>query len=311
MTPTLTLLLLAGGVCLILIALTGLGEWLRSRLGGAPSPALDTYQTRVQSWWAMVVLLSLALLLGLPGVLVLFGIAAFAALREFLTYAHRARADHLTLAAAFYLVLPAQFLFVGLQWDLLFSVFIPVYAFLLLPALSALRGDATRFLIRVAETQWALMICVFCASHVPALMTLEIPAYRGRGVLLIAFLVLTVQAGELMDFWFGRRYGRRRIAPDLMRRTWEGLGFGTLCAFVVGLALFWITPFPPLLAGVIGAVTSLAGMAGLTVIVAIKRDRGVRDFSHLIPGQGGILDQLGGVLFAAPVLYHLTRLVWL
>jgi phosphatidate cytidylyltransferase len=52
-------------------------------------------------------------------------------------------------------------------------------------------------------------------------------------------------------------------------------------------------------------------MAGLTVIIAIKRDRGVRDFSHLIPGQGGILDQLGGVLFAAPVLYHLTRLVWL
>jgi phosphatidate cytidylyltransferase len=59
------------------------------------------------------------------------------------------------------------------------------------------------------------------------------------------------------------------------------------------------------------AAAALAGLAGTIVLIAIKRDKGVQDWSHLIPGQGGILDQLAGVLFAAPVFYHLTRLVWL
>jgi phosphatidate cytidylyltransferase len=312
MTTTSSLILLALGVVLIMIGLTVLGEVLRGRLAkGEVSPTLDTYQTRLNSWWAMVILLSLALLMGLPGVLVLFGIAAFAALREFLTYASKARGDHYALALAFYVILPAQFVFVGLHWDLLFSVFIPVYAFLLLPIVSALRGDAGRFLIRVAETQWGLMICVFCASHIPALMTLDVPGYAGKGALMIAFLVLTVQAGDLLDFWFGRRIGRTKIAPALSPRTWEGVALGTASAGLVGLMLFWITPFTPLVAMAMGAVLALTGMAGTLVLIAIKRDKGVRDWSHLIPGQGGILDQLAGVLFAAPVFYHLTRLVWL
>lgn len=312
MTAAGSLILLALGVVAIMVALTVFGEWLRARQpAGTVSPGVETFMTRVHSWWAMVVLLSLALLIGLPGVLILFALAAFAALREFLTYASKARADHWALALAFYVVLPAQFVFVGLHWDLLFSVFVPVYAFLLLPVVSALRGDADRFLVRVAETQWGLMVCVFCASHIPALMTLDIPGYAGRGALLIAFLVLVVQAADLLDFYFGRRIGRTRIAPGLSPRTWEGALLGVISAALVGMGLYWITPFPPLVAGAMAAAAALVGLAGTIVLIAIKRDKGVRDWSHLIPGQGGILDQLAGVLFAAPVFYHLTRLVWL
>jgi phosphatidate cytidylyltransferase len=305
-----SIILLTLGVLALLAGLTGLGHLLRRRRAPGDA-AVEVYMTRVNSWWAMVILLSLALLLGLPGVLVLFALAAFAALREFATYAQKTRADHLSLAAAFYLILPAQFIFVGLGWDLLFAVFIPVYAFLLLPVVSALRGAPDRFLIRVAELQWGLMICVFCASHVPALMTLEIAGFDRRGALLIAFLVLTVQAGDLLDFWFGRRFGRHRIARDLSPRTWEGAAAGTVSAALIGAALSWLTPFPPFAAAGMAAVAAATGLAGSIVLIAIKRDKGLRDWSHLIPGQGGILDQLAGVLFAAPVLYHLTRLVWL
>ena len=58
------------------------------------------------------------------------------------------------------------------------------------------------------------------------------------------------------------------------------------------------------------AVASLVGMAGNLVVTAIKRDRGVKDWSHLIPGQGGFVDQLDSVIFAAPVFYHLTNFFW-
>jgi phosphatidate cytidylyltransferase len=307
---TLDLLLLAFGVCAILVALTLLGEVLRRRAGPGNHPVIETYMTRVQSWWAMVILVSLALLSGRVGVLILFGLISFAALREFLTLTAKSQADHNALALAFFVVLPAQYVLIGLDWPGLFAIFIPVYAFLLLPIVSALRADPHRFLIRVAETQWGLMICVYCASHLPALMTLDIAGYSDRTVLLIAFLVLVVQGGDLLEYFFGRRIGRTKIAPGLSPKTWEGLACGVICAALIGGALHWITPFGLFGAMAMAGTASLAGMFGNIVFAAIRRDKGVKDWSHLIPGQGGIMDQLDSVAFAAPIFYHLTRWFW-
>ena len=307
---TFDLMLLAMGVCGVLVALTLLGEALRSRLGPGNHPVIETYMTRVRSWWAMVILLSLALISGRVGVLILFAFVSFAALREFLTLTAKSQADHNALALAFFFVLPAQYVFIGMDWPELFGIFVPVYAFLLLPIVSALRADPNRFLIRVAETQWGLMICVYCASHLPALMTLDVPGYGDRSVLLIAFLVLVVQFGDLLEYYFGRRIGRRKIAPGLSPKTWEGLACGVACAALIGGLLHWITPFGLFGAMAMAAAASLVGMFGNIVFAAIRRDKGVKDWSHLIPGQGGIMDQLDSVAFAAPIFYHLTRLVW-
>ena len=307
-STTTDILLLAFGSFGILIALTVLGEILRARQPlDEPNPVLDTYMTRVQSWWGMVAFIGVALLLGKPGIMTLFAFASFAALREFLTLTTKARADHLSLALAFFAVLPLQYIFVGFGWTALYTVFIPVYAFLFLPMISALRGNPERFLVRVAETQWALMIAVFCVSHVPALMSLEIDNYGDRSVLLIAFLVMVVQFGDLLDFFFGRRIGKRKIAPGLSPKTWEGLICGVISAMVIGAMLNWITPFGVLGAALMAGIASLVGMFGNIVLAAIKRDRGVKDWSHLIPGQGGFVDQLDSVIFAAPIFYQLTK----
>lgn len=304
---TADILLLAFGSFGILIALTVLGEILRARQPvHEANPVLDTYMTRVQSWWGMVAFIGIALLLGKPGVMILFGFASFAALREFLTLTTKAQADHLSLALAFFVVLPLQYVFVGMEWTGLFTVLIPVYAFLFLPMVSALRGNPERFLVRVAETQWALMIAVYCVSHVPALMSVEIIGYGDRSLLLIAFLVMVVQFGDLLEYFFGRRIGRTKIAPGLSPKTWEGLMFGVASAMIIGAMLNWITPFGLIGAALMAGIASLVGMFGNLVVTAIKRDRGVKDWSHLIPGQGGFVDQLDSVIFAAPIFYMLT-----
>jgi len=306
-STTSDILLLAFGSFGILIALTVLGEILRAREEpGFNNPVLDTYMTRVQSWWGMVAFVGAALLLGKVGVMVLFAFASFAALREVLTLTAKARADHLSLALAFFVVLPLQYVFVAMEWTGLYMVFIPVYAFLFLPIVSALRGNPERYLVRVAETQWALMIAVFCVSLVPALMSLDIDGYGDRSLLLIAFLVMVVQFGDLLEYFFGRRIGRTRIAPGLSPKTWEGLIMGVASAAIIGSMLAWITPFGVLGAALMAAVSSLVGMLGSLVVAAIKRDRGVKDWSHLIPGQGGFVDQLDSVIFAAPIFYQLT-----
>ncbi|WP_323036004.1 phosphatidate cytidylyltransferase [Pararhodobacter sp.] len=311
---------LALGVATVLLALTVFGERLRARRT-TPDPALEVFMTRIDSWWAMVILFTLALLVGPWAVALLFAIASFAALREFYTYSAHSRADHLSLALAFYIILPAQFLFVVFDLPRLFAVFIPVYIFLLLPFVSVLRGSTDKFLNRVSETQWGLMICVFCLSHIPALMWLDLPRLgadgqmiaqpSGRSMLLIAFLVLVVQTGDLVDFYMGRRVGRKRIVPDLSPKTWEGAAWGVAAAASLGLLLSWITPFGPLAAAGMAALGSVFGQAGHLILRAIKRDRGLRDWSHLIPGQGGFLDQLDSVIFAAPAFFHLTRLWWM
>ncbi len=46
------------------------------------------------------------------------------------------------------------------------------------------------------------------------------------------------------------------------------------------------------------------------VMAAIKRDKGVVDWSHLIPGQGGFIDRLDSVVFSAPLFFHLVRYFW-
>ena len=312
MTETTTdIIWLTLGAFIILIGLTFLGEVLRARQDpDTPNPVLETYMTRVQSWWGMVALIGVAMLLGKVGVIILFAFASFAALREFLTLTTKAQADHMSLALAFFIVLPLQYTFVALNWGGLYTIFIPVYAFLLLPIVSALRGNTNKYLIRVAETQWGLMITVFSVSLVPALINLDIAGYGDRSILLVTFLVMVVQLGDLLEYFFGRRFGRRKIAAGLSPKTWEGVACGVGSAMLIGALISWITPFGVLGAAAMAGAASVVGMFGNIVFAAIKRDRGVKDWSHLIPGQGGFVDQLDSVIFAAPIFYHLTKFFW-
>lgn len=306
------LLWLLAGVGTILVVASIIGEILRARLSPAgENPVIENLIARTNAWWVMVICLALAFIAGKPGVVLLFALCSFAALREFLTLTTHNRADHWSLVACFFLILPLQYWFLATDWYGMYSIFIPVYAFLLLPVLSALRGSTKDFLIRVSETQWALMICVYCASHVPALLYLRIPGFEGRNVILIAYLIFVVQLSDVMQYVWGKLVGRTKVAPNLSpSKTWEGLIGGALTASGVGTALWWMTPFSPLQAAGMCLLITLMGFFGGLVMSAIKRDRGIKDWGHLIAGHGGFLDRLDSVIFAAPIFFHITRWLW-
>jgi phosphatidate cytidylyltransferase len=306
--PHLLTLLMGVGGLLVVASLVG---FLLSRRARGPNEVIDNLNARIAAWWGMVTLMGLAFLAGRTGVVLLFALCSFAALREFMTLTRTGRADHWAVVAAFFVVLPVQYWLVWTDWYGLYSIFIPVYAFLLLPILAALRGETKGFLDRVAETQWALMIAVFCVSHVPALLYLQIPGFEGRGVLLIAFLVVVVQMSDVLQYVWGKLVGRRKIAPQLSpSKTWEGFLGGVGCATLLGAGLWWMTPFTPWQAGLLALVIALMGFAGGLVMSAIKRDRGVKDWGHLIAGHGGFIDRLDSVIFAAPVFFHVVRYFW-
>jgi len=278
---------------------------------GQPHPVIDNLNARIKAWWVMVLVISIALLFGKDGVIVLFLFVSFFALREFMTLTYTRGGDHNALAACFFIVLPAQYFFIYIEWYGLYSIFIPVYAFLLLPILEVIAGDTTRFLERAATMQWGLMICVFCISHVPALLTLEIPGYEGRNILLIVFLVLVVQSSDVLQYVWGKLFGKHKIAPNVSpSKTLEGLVGGVASATALGAALWWITPFTPWQAALMALAINLMGFLGGLVMSAMKRDRGVKDWGHMIEGHGGMLDRLDSVVFAAPIFFHATRHWW-
>ncbi|WP_348773484.1 phosphatidate cytidylyltransferase [Litoreibacter halocynthiae] len=305
------LLLLLAACCGLLVIATLIGEVLRARLHKTHANlTVETYLTRVHSWWGMVFLFSIALLLGPVGIITLFAFCSLAALREFLTLTTKTNADHWSLIASFYVILPFQYVLIWWGEVGLFSTLIPIYAFLLLPILSVLRGGEgadKNFLARISETQWGLMICVFCASYIPALVTLDIPGYGDRAPLLIAYLVFVIQMGDLMEYFAGRRIGRRKVAPAVSPKTREGIACGAALAAGLGLLLTWMTPFSPLVSMAMAVMAYMVGVGGSLVLAAIKSDRGIKNWGHLIPGQGGFVDQLDSVVFAAPVFFHITR----
>jgi phosphatidate cytidylyltransferase len=301
------LLLVFGGVLGLLGLATLIGFVLALRKGGA-NATIANLNARIRAWWVMSAVVGLALWLGLWGTLALFALLSFLALREFLTLVPTRRGDHATLFYSFFLITPIQYLLVALDWYGLFSVFVPVYGFLFVPSRIALSGDVERFLERAATVQWALLVCVYCVSHVPALLLLRIPGYHGAEALLILFLVFVVQLSDVMQYVFGKTLGRRRIVPAVSpNKTWAGFLGGMASAAAAGAALAGITPFGTLRAAGLALVAALVGFLGGLVMSAIKRDRGVKDFGSLIEGHGGVLDRIDSICFATPVFFHLTR----
>ena len=312
MTATQQALAVFGGVAAVLIVASTVGYVIRRRFAAhGPNPVIENLNSRIKAWWVMVALLALAFSLGKAGVIVLFALASLAALREFITLTPTRQGDHTALAVAFFVVLPLQYYLVWIDWYGLYSVFIPVYVFLLLATIAALRQDTTHFMGRVAETQWGLMISVFSLSHVPALLSLSIPGYEGRNLLLIAFLVLVVQSSDVLQYIWGKLLGRHKIVPQLSpSKTVEGFIGGVASATVLGALMWWITPFSPWQAGAMALLIGLMGFFGGLVMSAIKRDRGVKDWGWMIEGHGGVLDRIDSLIFAAPVFFHVTRYWW-
>ena len=300
------------GAITVLVVASLIGWVLKLRHSpDEPHATLDNLNSRIRAWWWMVGVLGVAFWFGKPGVIVLFAALSFFALREFITLCYTRRGDHTVLLLGFFIALPVQYFLLWIDWYGLFTVFIPVYAFLLLPIFAALGADTTRFLERAAKVQWGLMICVFCLSHVPALMNLRIPGFEERNLLLIAFLVIVVQGSDVLQYVWGKLLGRHKVAPSLSpSKTWEGLIGGVTSATVLGAALHGITPFTPVEAALVALVLCLMGFFGGLVMSAIKRDRGVKDWGAMIEGHGGVLDRVDSIVFAAPIFFHMVRYGW-
>ncbi len=303
---------LLAGILGLLVLASAIGWVLGQRVQAEAGQAVvANLNARVRAWWVMTAVFAAALATGGLGSVILFGLTSFIALREFITLTPTRRADHRTLFWAFFVFVPVQYWLVATQWYGLFVIFIPVYAFLFVPVRSILAGDTEDFLARTAKIQWGLMVAVYCVSHAPALLMLDIPGYAGENAKLLLYLIVVVQLSDVLQYVFGKTLGRHKIVPRVSpNKTWEGTIGGIAAATLIGTGLWWATPFSPWEAAGIALVVNLAGFAGGLCMSAIKRDRGIKDFGSLIQGHGGVLDRIDSLCFAAPLFFHLVRYLY-
>ena len=304
-------LIVFSGILSVLVFASVIGAILKYRISPRqPHGVLDNLNARIKAWWVMVGLIAIAIWSGPITIIFLFAFVSFQSLREFISLTYTRHGDHRALILSFFFFLPYQYYLIAIDLYGMFAILIPVYAFLLLP-IASLGTDTTRFFERAAKVQWGLMICVYCISYVPALLILDIPGYEERNIMLIIFLLLTVQLSDVLQYIWGKLIGKRRISPTISpSKTLEGLVGGVLSSTAIAAALWWITPFTPWQAALFGLSINVMGFFGGLVLSAIKRDRGVKDWGTMIEGHGGMLDRVDSISFAAPVFFHMVRYWW-
>ena len=269
-------------------------------------PAIENLNARIRSWWVLILVSGGALLAGRIAVILMFAGVSFLALREF--QAPVRRADYAALFVCVFLALPVQYGLAGVGWQGKLSIWIPVCGFPALAMTAALITDNGQFLDRTAATLWGLIVCVYCISCIPWLMALRVPGYEGRTPILMVFLVLIAQVSDISQYVWGKLFGRHQVAPTLSpSKTVEGLLGGVLSATLLGALLWPMTPFTIWQAGLMAFLIAILGFLGGLTMSAIKRGRGIKDWSRLIEGHGGILDRIDSLCFSAPVFFHLTR----
>ncbi len=303
---------LLGTVLALLTAATFVGQWLKRQTSlGLEARAVNSFNSRVQAWWFFSIVLGAAFFFPRLTV-VLFGLLAFWALREFITLTPTRMGDHRALFWVFFFFTPMQFVLVAYENYPFYSILIPVYAFLFLAARVAISGDYTRFLERVAKIQFGLLVCVYCLSFAPALLFLKcknmLDDDASANARLLLFFVTIVLFSELLQFICSRLFGKHLIAEPIdTQRTWEGFLGGAGATTVAGIVLYWATPFPHWWqAGAMSLLIAVMASAGALTMAAIKRDRGEVTSGTLIEGHGGVLSRIDALCFAAPVFYHVT-----
>ena len=301
-----TFFLVLGGLVLLFATATGLGTWLTLRTSDVVKLLwIRQLNSRIRASWLIVLLFAIGFALGEVALAVIFALASYFALREFVALTPIKPADHWALVLAFYVVIPVQYLLVASGWYGLYAVLIPVYLFLILPVVMAWRQDTELYLQRVAKVQWGLMLSVYCVSHAPAIATLEPPGYEGRGALLLLYFLLVVQMSDMLAVMASASFGRTPLRSNHSKSR-EGVLLGSVGGTILGTLLWWMTPFTWWQAALMSAATVFAGFMGGLVLASVKRSLGERLWDEGVRLSRGVLERLEGITFAAPVFFHAT-----
>ena len=129
---------------------------------------------------------------------------------------------------------------------------------------------------------------------------------RLNGKIWIFFLLTVIFANDTGAFYFGRFFGKHKLYEAISpNKTWEGAIGGLLCSIIAALWFIYLLRLRPMDITVLALVLALSITAQIGDLSAsmLKRNHGVKDSGKILPGHGGMLDRIDGLLFSIPILY--------
>lgn len=192
---------------------------------------------------------------------------------------------------------------------------------LLVPAMLSValwtRGSDGKPIASVATTLFGVWYTGGMLAFVYALRYHRFAIEPLAGSLLVALPVVLTWLNDSGAFFFGKRFGKKKLMPTVSPgKTWAGAygALGTTIVSTWAIVEFVLVPFANLgmtWKGIIifGVAMSVAAQVGDLVESMLKREAGVKDSSSLIPGHGGVLDRIDSLLFTVPIAYVLLDLL--
>jgi len=271
----------------------------------------DELAKRIYSWWIMVSLFVVGVLINSNVAMVFFGLLSYLALKEYFSLIPTRLTDRRIIFYS-YLAILFQYIFADIQWYGMFIIWIPVYLFLLLPIVQVRTGDTKGFLENTSRVQWGLMMFVFGLSHIAYLFVLPYSnEHNMSGVELTLYLVFLTQFNDVLQYVWGKSIGKRKIVPLISpNKTVEGFLGALATTTILSMLLSFLTPFTLYEAAIAGVIIGASGFIGDVVISMIKRDIGVKDSSNMIPGHGGVLDRVDSLTYTAPLFFHYVHYLY-
>ena len=271
-----------------------------------PESNLTELKARTKSWWVMASVFILATVVNTTISYISLGFLSFMAFRELYSILEFRDSDRRAIIWGL-ISIPVQYFLAFLGWYGAFIIFIPVVMFLLIPMRMVLKGDTEGIIISISKLQWSLMLTVFGISHMAYLLSLpELEGFKvgGRGLLL--FLVFLTEINDVMQFTFGKLFGKHKIIPKVSpNKTWVGFIGGVLATTAIGYGLGFLTPLEDLQLLLISFMIGFSGFIGDVVVSSIKRDIGIKYTGNSIPGHGGVLDRIDSLSYTATIFFHL------
>lgn len=136
-----------------------------------------------------------------------------------------------------------------------------------------------------------------------------------HGKILIWFVFFAAWGTDVFAYFVGKNFGKHKFCQISPNKTIEGCIGGTIGAIMIVVIYaivcnqIWNLGFNYVYVAMIGAILSVISQIGDLAASSIKRYTGIKDFSNLIPGHGGMLDRIDSIIFIAPFAYFLLMLI--
>lgn len=273
-----------------------------------PKANLIELKQRTNSWWMIFSIFTVTLFINRTVAVIGLAYLSFIALRELTSSLDLRNSDRRMLLWC-YISIPIQFYFAHESNYGMFIIFIPVIIFLILPFRAVITGDTVDVTRSFSIIQWSLMLTVFSISHIAYLLN-KAPLENfsaGNGGLLL-YLVFLTQFNDVLQFIWGKSFGKRKILPKVSpNKTWEGFIGGILSTTAIGYFLKFLTPLTGTQALITAFLIGVTGFCGDVVVSSIKRDYQLKDMGNTIPGHGGIMDRIDSLTYTSLVYMHLIH----